>query len=478
MRHVTFAVLLAAAGSAVLLTACGSTTGQRPTSKPTSGAPGDPLPTIDHQRYTLDNGLEVILHEDHRLPLVAVSVWYHVGALHEREGRSGFAHLFEHMMFQGSPHVGEDQHFRILQELGGTQINGTTSFDRTNYFETVPAAGLETALWLESDRMGFLLASLTKESLDNQIDVVQNERRQSVENRPYGLMDELLTQTLFPPPHPYAGNVIGSLEDIGAATLDDVRDFFRTHYTPANATLVLAGDFDPAEAEQLVQKYFGPLTGRPEPSLDVPRPPAIEEEVVLPFQEPIGRLPKISMAWLAPPAFHEDTAALDMLAHVISGTRSARLDRKVSHDDLIAQSVTAYFQEHQAGSVFQIDLVVRPGRTLEEAKAAIDEVLADLHANPPTEDERLRALNTWETDTFRQLELLGGFGGRAEQLQAYNHYLGDPDRLGWDVARHRDVTTEDLARVLKQHLTDQRVVIMASPISARAGGPASEGDPS
>jgi predicted Zn-dependent peptidase len=474
MRHLT-------ATFAVLLTACGSSAGRTGAEGPASGAPVAPLPTIPHEKYTLDNGLEVILHEDHRLPLVAVSVWYHVGALHEREGRSGFAHLFEHMMFQGSPHVGEDQHFRILQALGGTQINGTTSFDRTNYFETVPAAGLETALWLESDRMGFLLPSLTKASLENQIDVVRNERRQSVENRPYGLMDELLTQTLFPPPHPYAGNVIGSMEDIAAATLDDVRDFFRTYYTPANATLVIAGDFDPAEAEALVERYFGPLSGRAAPTTEVPPLPTLNEEVVLPFQEPIGRLPKISMAWLAPPAFHEDTAALDMLAHVISGTRSARLDRRVSHEDLIAQSVTAYFQEHQAGSVFQIDLVVRPGRTLEEAKAAIDEVLADLRENPPTEAERLRALNTWETDRFRRLELLGGFGGRAEQLQAYNHYLGDPDRLGWDVARHRDVTTEDLARVLDTHLNERRVVILASPIRADDGTPSDateEGDAS
>jgi zinc protease len=456
MRNPTAALVVALAGCS------GATSSAR--MEAASGQPA--LPTIAHERYTLDNGLEVILHEDHRLPLVAVSVWYHVGALHERAGRSGFAHLFEHMMFQGSPHVGSDQHFRILQEVGGTQINGTTSFDRTNYFETVPAGALETALWLESDRMGFLLGSLTQESLDNQIDVVQNERRQSIENRPYGIMDELLTQTLFPPPHPYAGNVIGSLEDIGAATLDDVREFFRTYYTPANATLTLAGDFEPEAVKALIARYFGPLSGRARPEFELPEPIAIEEELVLPFQEPIGRLPKISMAWLAPPAFHEDTAALDMLAHVISGTRSARLDRRVSHDDLIAQSVTAYFQEQQAGSVFQIELVVRPGRTLEEAKAAIDEVLAGLRANPPTEEERLRALNTWETDRFRALELLGGFGGRAEQLQTYAHYLGDPDRLAWDVTRHRDVTKEDLLRVLNTYLVDRRVVIMAEPIAA------------
>jgi len=449
---------------AVALAGCTGSTSRTSSGDSVAPSPAESLPTLPHEQYTLENGLEVILHEDHRVPLVAVSVWYHVGALHERTGRSGFAHLFEHMMFQGSPHVGSDQHFRILQQVGGTQINGTTSFDRTNYFETVPANALETALWLESDRMGFLLGSLTQKSLDNQIDVVQNERRQSIENRPYGLMDELLTQTLFPPPHPYSGNVIGSLEDIAAATLDDVREFFRTYYTPANATLTLAGDFDREEVEALVDKYFGPLSGRPEPEHEVPSLPTIDEELVIPFQEPIGRLPKISMAWLAPPAFHADTAALDMLAHVISGTRSARLDRRVSHEELIAQSVTAYFREQEAGSVFQIELVVRPGRTLEEAKAAIDEVLAGLRENPPTEAELRRALNTWETDTFRQLELLGGFGGRAEKLQAYNHYLDDPDRLAWDVDRHRDVTTEDLAAVLREHITDRRVVILASPI--------------
>lgn len=467
MRNLT--APLAALLTGWSLTACSGTAARTgPASGPGRApeAPDQEVPSIPHERYELDNGLEVILHEDHRLPLVAVSVWYHVGALHEPPGRSGFAHLFEHMMFQGSPHVGADQHFRILQEVGATQINGTTSFDRTNYFETVPAAALETALWLESDRMGFLLASLTRESLENQIDVVQNERRQSVENRPYGLMDELMTQTLFPPPHPYAGNIIGSLEDIGAATLDDVKSFFRTYYTPANATLALAGDFDPAEARALIEKYFGPLGGEPEPSTGVPAVPTLDEPLEITFQEPIGRLPKLSMAWLAPPAFSEDSAALDMLAHVISGTRSARLDRKVSHEDLIAQSVTAYFREMQAGSVFQIDLVVRPGRTLEEAETAIDEVLADLRDHPPTEEELARALNTWETDTFRQLELLGGFGGRAEQLQTYNHYLGEPGRLAWDVERHRAVTVDDLAAVLAEHLTENRVVIMASPLGA------------
>lgn len=420
-------------------------------------------PTLPYEQMVLDNGLKVLLHQDRRLPLVAVSVWYDVGGLHEKEGRSGFAHLFEHMMFQGSAHIGEDQHFKILQSIGGTQMNGTTDFDRTNYFETVPSNELETALWLESDRMGFLLPSVTKKSLQNQIDVVQNERRQSVVNRPYGLMMEKITKTLYPKPHPYHGDVIGSMEDIASATLEDVKDFFRTYYTPANATLVLAGDFEIAEAKALVKKYFAPLTGRPEPApVKIPAP-ELKEDVRIDFPEKIGKLAKVHMAWMGPSAFEPDSAALDLLSHVISGTRSARLDKRVSHDDLIAQSVTAYFQEYRSGGHFHIDLTVRPGRTPEEAEKAIDEVLADLRKNPPTQEELTRAKNAHESRLVRGLERLGGFGGRAERLQLYNHYLGDPGKLAWDLERYRSVTLEDLTRVMQTYLGAPRLVVHANP---------------
>lgn len=457
-----------------LLLACRSGGGAGPGASAETSADA---PNIPFEKYTLDNGLTVVLHEDHRLPLVAVSVWYDVGALDERPGRTGFAHLFEHMMFQGSAHVPEDQHFQILQSVGATQVNGTTSFDRTNYFETVPSGALETALWLESDRMGFLLEAVTQRSLDNQISVVQNERRQSVENRPYGLMEEQLIQTLFPAPHPYSGNVIGSLEDIQAATLEDVKAFFRTYYTPANATLTLAGDFEPDAAKALVEKYFGPLEGQPAPpEPDVGFEP-LERELVVRFPEPVGRLPKITVAWLLPGAFFEGSAALDLLAHVISGTRSSRLDRQVSHEDPLAASVSASFREHAAGSIFRIDLVVRPGRTVQEARAAIDGVLDDLRTRPPTEAERKRALFDWEVRVFRQLERLGGFGGRAEQLQSYHHYLGDPGKLPWDVARHRSVTREDLAEAMER-LDDRRVVMLAQPLGGQAAGaPGAEARP-
>ena len=449
-------------GALALQTACATSSTMR--EAPRQGA-GDEAATVDipYESYTLDNGLKVILHQDNRLPLVAVSVWYDVGALHERPGRSGFAHLFEHMMFQGSPHVGEDRHFATLEEVGGSQVNGTTSFDRTNYFETVPSNALEVALWLEADRMGFLLDSLTAESLANQIDVVRNERRQSVESRPYGLMDEFITQTLYPAPHPYHGNVIGSLEDIGAATLEDVREFFSTYYTPANATLTLAGDIDLPRTKALVEKYFGPLEGRPKPDRPSVGPPRLDAARVIDFDEPVGRLPRLSVVWPGPPAFSEDAAALDLLAHVISGTRSSRLDTKVSFEDPLAQSVTAYFREYSAGGQFQIDITLQPGRTLDEALAAVDEVLAGLDGAPPTPEELTRAKNAIETRKLFGLERLGGFGGRAEQLQTYNHYLGDPGRFEWDLERYRGVTLDDLRRVKRTWLDAARLVVEASP---------------
>lgn len=450
--------------SAVLgLMACTACKTAQTNSGPASAESQTPQLQLPFEKFGLDNGLTVLLHQDQRLPLVAVSVWYDVGGLHEVPGKSGFAHLFEHMMFQGSANIGEDQHFKILQEIGGTQMNGTTDFDRTNYFETVPSHELETALWLESDRMGFLLPLVTEKSLKNQIDVVQNERRQSVENRPYGLMMEKVNQTLYPKPHPYFGDVIGSMDDISAATLDDVHEFFKTYYTPANATLVIAGDFDSKGVKAMVTKYFGPLSGRSRPKPTKVAAPKLDKTVRINFEETVGKLAKVHVAWMGPDAYAEDAAALDLLSHVISGTRSARLDKRVTHDDLIAQSVTAYFQEYRSGGHFHIDLTVRPGRTAQDAEKAIDEVLADLLKNPPTPAELTRAKNANESSVVRGLERLGGFAGRAERLQLYNHYLGDADKLAWDIERYRAVTIDDLNRVLRTYLGGPRLVVHALP---------------
>ena len=462
--------LAALVGIGLGLTGCltdRTASGPQGAASASAAAPAESLPSLEFERYRLGNGLEVILHQDRRLPLVAVSVWYHVGAINEREGRSGFAHLFEHMMFQASPHVGEDQHFKVLQQVGATGTNGTTNFDRTNYFETVPSNALETALWLESDRMGFLLSSLTEQSLQNQIEVVKNERRQSVENKAYGLMSEKITETLYPKPHPYFGDVIGSMKDIGAATIPDVQEFFRTYYTPANATLTLAGDFEVADTKALIEKYFGSLQGRPAPARAAPAAPALSEQVRIDFEEPIGKLEKLVMVWMGPSAFEKDTAALDVLSHVISGTRSSRLDRKVSFEDRIAQSVTAYFAEYTSGGRFAVDITLVPGRTVDEAEAAVNAVLADLRQRPPTEEEVQRAINTTETNLLRGLEQVGGFGGRAERLQRYNHYLGDPGKLAWDISRYRQVTPADVSAALDRYLGDARLVMRAVPAGAR-----------
>ena len=461
-----------ALGSLALLTmfAAGCKTKKKPASPPPStekAAEAPALPELAFEKYRLDNGLEVILHQERRLPLVAVSVWYHVGAIDEVKGRSGFAHLFEHMMFQSSAHVGEDQHFKVLRQVGATGTNGTTDFDRTNYFETVPSNALETALWLESDRMGFLLNTLSEQSLKNQIEVVKNERRQSVENRAYGLMREKITKTLYPEPHPYHGDIIGSMKDIGAATLADVREFFRTYYTPANATLTLAGDFELKKAKALVKKYFGSLKGRPAPERPNIPAPKLKGEQRIDFEEPVGKLEKLVMVWMGPSAYGEDTATLDVLAHVISGTRSSRLDRKVSFEDRIAQSVTAYFQETASGGRFVVDITAAPGRTAKEAEAAVNAVLADLKTHPPTQAEVRRALNTTETGLMRGLEQLGGFGGRAELFQRYNQFLGDPGKLAWDVARYRKVTPDAVRKAFDRYLGDDRLVVHAVPKGAK-----------
>ena len=265
-------------------------------------APPSDIPKIDIEKYTLANGLEVILSEDHRVPLVGVDLWYHVGPANEPPGRTGFAHLFEHMMFQGSKHTDNDAHFKHLAGVGATGINGTTDFDRTNYFETVPSNHLEMALWLESDRMGYLLEKVDQAKLSNQQDVVRNERRQSYENRPYGIVDEAMIQALFPKGHPYHGSIIGSHADIQAAKLDDVREFFRQYYAPNNATLVIAGDINKAATKALVEKYFGTLKRGPAiPQLKVETPPITAERRSV--VEDRIELPKLYMGWITPDVF-------------------------------------------------------------------------------------------------------------------------------------------------------------------------------
>ena len=426
-------------------------------------ATANDIPRLQFEKFTLPNGLEVIMSQDRRLPMVAVNLWYHVGPSNEEPGRTGFAHLFEHMMFQSSKHIPPDSHIRLLEAAGASDLNGTTDYDRTNYFETVPANQLELALWLESDRMGYLLEKIDQAALSNQQDVVRNERRQSIENQPYGLAEEVLVQTLFPKGHPYYGNVIGSHEDIQAVKLDDVNRFFRQFYAPNNATMAIVGDYDPAQAKALVQKYFGTLKQGPVvPPIkaDTPKITAERRKVVTARVE----LPRVYMAWLTSPIFKPGDADADIAATILGGGRTSRLYKKLVYERQIAQNVSANQQSLILGSVFQIEVTARPGHTVEEIEKAIDEELAALRAQPPAQSEIDQARNGIETNIIGGLERLGGFGGIADRLNSYNHYLGNPDFLQKDIERYRAVTPATIQTFVRDQLaTNARVVLHAVP---------------
>jgi zinc protease len=342
------------------------------TAAPPASPPSSDIPKIAFEKFTLPNGLEVIFSEDHRLPLVAVNLWYHVGPANEDPGRTGFAHLFEHMMFQGSKHVPGDGHFKTLEGAGGSDANGTTDFDRTNYFQTMPADKLELALWLESDRMGYLLDDLDQGKLSNQQDVVRNERRQSVENTPYGIVEEALFHQLFPKNHPYYASVIGSHADIQAAKLEDVKNFVKLYYAPNNASLVIVGDFDPAAAKAMVQKYFGSLKrGQPVPKPAVQTPPITSERrQVVPDRV---ELPRVYMAWITSPIFKPGDADADIAATILGTGRSSRLYKTLVYEQQIAQQVSVQQYSLLLGSVFQVQGTARPGHTAEELEKSIDE---------------------------------------------------------------------------------------------------------
>src|SRR3984885_479582 len=421
------------------------------------------VPEIKYETYTLPNGLQVILTEDHRLPIVGVDIWYHVGPMKERAGRTGFAHLFEHMMFEGSKHVGEKSHFKYLEAAGASDINGTTSFDRTNYFETLPSNQLELALWLESDRMGFLLDTLDRQKLTNQRDVVRNERRQSVENQPYGLVDEALVQALFPNDHPYHADVIGSHADVEAARLEDVRQFFQQFYAPNNATIAIAGDIDKAKTKALLEKYFGAIPKGPDvPKVDVVTP-AITSEKRITVTDTV-QLPKVEFGWLTPPAFAPGDADADFASYILGGGKSSRLYQKLVYEQQIAQSTECYNQSQALKSWTTCELVARPGVTAEQLEKAADDVINDFLQSGPTQAEIERARNTTEARKIRGLQRVGGFGGIADTLNYYNQYTGDPGYLPKDLARYDALTVASVQKYAQENLTqNQRVTVYGIP---------------
>ena len=453
------------------LVACAACVSGHSSQTPADNSAG-PLPTLAVDHYTLNNGLHVFLHEDHRTPVVAVNVWYHVGSRHERAQRTGFAHLFEHLMFQGSAHVGEDQLFRLLEQAGASDVNGTTSQDRTNYYEVLPAEELPLALWLESDRMGFLLDTLTQGRLDNQRSVVHNERRQSFESRPYGQAYLALYRGLFPGSHPYHQPPIGVPQDLDAATLADVREFFLTHYTPANASLVIAGDFDPTQTRALVEKAFGGLKGRPAPlppPTPAPLPAPVQTRTTL--KDPLAPLPQVTLAWVTPPLFETDDLVLDLVGNILSAGKNSRLYQAVVNSGL-AQDASAGESSMTLASIFSVEATVAPGKDPAEVETALSAVLTTLGKDGPTAAELHRAQDLVETQMLLSLEQVGH---RADLIQSFWDHQGTPDYLATLLKRYRTITPAQVQDVVTRRLALGHAYIQTvvpSPATADSAAPA------
>lgn len=419
------------------------------------------LPEIKYEKYELPNGLDVILHEDHSIPMVSVNVWYHVGSKNEKPGKTGYAHLFEHMMFEGSQHHPVEFDDGIVK-YGGID-NGSTTEDRTNYWENMPSNYLEKALWLEADRMGYLLPALDSGRLVNQRDVVKNERRQRVDNQPYGRVDELSRTLLYPKTHPYSWPVIGSMADLSTATVEDVSDFFRTYYAPNNASLCIAGDFDPAQAKAWVEKYFGPIP--PGPTIDrlTSWVPVLTDVRRAKLEDNVS-LPRVYIAWQTPANYAPGDAELDLLASVLSSGKSSRLYKTLVYDQQVAQEVYAYQYSRELGSTFNIIATAKSGGSLDELERKIDSILKEITAKGVTAEELALAKTDWETGFVRSLQQVGGFGGRADRLNAYNIQLGDPGKMQWDCQRYTNATAEDVRQCALQYLKpDGRVIIQVYP---------------
>lgn len=420
------------------------------------------LPVATH---TLANGLRVVLSEDHATPIVAVNLWYHVGSANERAGRTGFAHLFEHMLFQGSEHVAANEHFELVQRAGGT-LNGSTWLDRTNYYETVPSHQLELALWLEADRMGRLLPAMTQEKLDTQRDVVKNERRWSVDNQPYGTWWEKLPALCHPPAHPFHHSLIGSMEDLSEASLEDVADFFRTYYTPDNAVLTIAGDFDPTVALAMVERHFGAIprgAGRPSlPSMTLPprfgswQREVVEDDVVA---------ARIFLTFRVPPCGSDEWYAASLLGALLGTGEGARLPRALVREQRIASDAGAYtFDLTKGADLLICDVTGRQGVALATLETALIAEIERLRGGSITAGERARALALLEASWLLQLQ---SAGLRADKLSQFATYFGNPQRLNEELARYQAVTVDAMQTAARELMgEDNRVSLAYVPRAA------------
>ncbi len=418
---------------------------------------------IPFERFVLDNGLTVIVHEDRKAPIVAVNIWYHVGSKNEKEGKTGFAHLFEHLMFNGSEHYNDD-YFKVLQKIGATMLNGTTNNDRTNYFQDVPTPALDTVLWMESDRMGYMLPAIDQARLDEQCGVVQNEKRQG-ENRPYGLVNELITQHTWPEGHPYSWTVIGSMEDLNAASLEDVREWFKTYYGPNNAVLVVAGDIDAATARKKVEHYFGEIPPGPpvrRPVRSIARMTGTKR-AILEDRVPQQRLYKV---WNVAPAFTPEMHHLDLISDLLGAGKTSRLYKRLVYTDQLSTDVLAYVRPMEIAGQFTIQADVRPGESLAAVEAAVDEELARFLKEGPAEEEVAGVRTRFVANFLRGIERIGGFGGKSDVLAQGEIYAGDPAAYKKQLAAVQSVTAADLRETARSWLGDGVFVLEVRPFPA------------
>ena len=424
----------------------------------------DPI-DLPFAKRTLDNGLDVVVHEDHHVPIVAVNVWYHVGSKNEQPGRTGFAHLFEHLMFEGSEHHNSG-YFPPLQQAGAL-LNGSTNTDRTNYWEVVPTSAVDLALWMESDRMGYLLPALTPQRFETQRDVVLNERRQNYENRPYGFGMMAISAALFPSDHPYHWMTIGAAEDIRAMQLEDVQSFFRTYYHPSNASLAICGDIDSTRAFDLAEQYFGEVPGGPIPA-PVSAAAALTRESRLVLEDRV-EMPRVYMAWHSPAMFGDGDADMDLAADLLANGKTSRLYRTLVYEQRLALDVSAYQSSRELGSFFLLAATAAPGRSLTEIAALIDTELQLLADKGPSRSEMERAAAQAEAHFMYRLQTVGGFGGKSDQLNAYNVYTGSPGFFSADLARYRDATVETVRAAVARNLAfDRRVLLSIVPRGQQA----------
>ena len=427
-------------------------------------------PQIPFEKYQLPNGLTVVLAEDHRLPQVAVCIWYHVGAANQTKGKSGFAHLFEHMMFSGAKHIGPAP-FKILEGIGttaGALANGTTNFDRTNYFEVVPSNELPTAIWLESDRMAFLLDTLDAKKLAIQRDVVSNERRQSFENRPYGTAWLRMMDIFFPQPHPYYDGVIGTIAEIQSASLDEIKAFFRQYYGVNNASLVLVGDFQPETAKKLVEQYFGPIPRGPEVGVPPPNQPALAGEIRETVNDKIAEVPKLTVAWTGVRAMTPDEPAGDLLSSILGDGRTSRLYKTLVHEKKLASAINASSLTTRIAGIFSVDVIANAGFTNDQLLPEVQAIIDEVKKNGVTEAELERAKRKLVAGRLREVERIGGFGGKADLLNLYEMYAGDPGYLTKDLARYRAVTPQQVKDFANKYLPDDhRLILFIVPAAGK-----------